>query len=269
VQCDDDATGRAFPQKDKACKMISCGMVTGMNRISMSTEDKHDYRPLPLRQVPYNERPRERLSTYGPTALSSAELLAIILGTGSRQENVVHLAERLLAHFGGLNALAQTSHYELEQIHGLGTAKITRLLAALELGRRLVISTPEVRPIVHTSADAARLVMDMGDLPQEHIRLILLDTSHRVIATPTIYIGTVNTAVLRTSEIFREAIVRNAPAIIVVHNHPSGDPSPSPEDVQLTRRLIDAGDLLDIVLLDHIIIGHNTWRSLKEMKLGF
>lgn len=222
-----------------------------------------------LTDIASSERPRERLNKFGPGVLSSAELLAIILGTGTKQENVVHLAQRVLAQFGGLKGLAQAAPAELEKVHGLGQAKIAGMLAALEIGRRLMVASPDERPVLRTSADAAQLVMDMGTLPQEHIRVILLDTANRVIAIPTLYIGTVNTAILRVAELYREAIARNAPAVIVAHNHPSGDPTPSPEDVQLTRKLVQAGELLDIVLLDHIIIGGQEWRSLKEMRLGF
>lgn len=224
---------------------------------------------LSLQQYPSNERPRERLSRHGAAALSASELLAIILGTGTRQENVIHLAERVLTHFGGLNGLAQAAPSELEQMHGLGAAKIAQIVAAVEIGRRMAHTSETERPIVQTSAQAVHLVKDMNSLLQEQIRVILLDTAYRVIAVPTVYIGTVNAALLRVSEVYREAIARNAPAIILVHNHPSGDPTPSPEDVELTRRLIQAGELLDITLLDHLIVGGNGWRSLKEMGLGF
>lgn len=223
----------------------------------------------PMNHIPNSERPHERLETQGPTALSTRELLAIVLGTGTKQENVMQLAERILAHFGGLNGLAKATPAQLENIHGLGKAKSASLLAILEISRRLMIASPDERPLIRSSEDAARLVMDMGTLHQEHVRLILLDTSNRVIAMPTVYIGTVNTAVLRVAELYREAIARNAPAMIVVHNHPSGDPSPSPEDVSLTRRLIEAGQLLDIILIDHLIIGGYDWRSLRKMGLAF
>lgn len=225
--------------------------------------------PLSFHDLPESERPRERLLTHGAAALTTAELLAIILGTGTKQENVLRLAERLLAHYGSLRALAQATPLEMEAIQGLGRAKIAQVVAALAIGQRLMIAPTEERPIIRTSTDAAQLVLDMGSLAQEHIRIILLDTSRRVIAIPTIYIGTVNASMLRVSEIYREAITRNAPAAILVHNHPSGDPTPSPEDVQLTRTLIDAGRLLDITLLDHLIIGSHEWRSLKEMRLAF
>jgi DNA repair protein RadC len=222
-----------------------------------------------IHDLPDGERPRERLLTHGAAALSSAELLAIILRTGTGQENVLRLAERILAQFGGIPGLAEASPAELLQIRGLGEAKIAQLIASLELGRRLVAHSPAEHPLVSNAGDAARIVGDMVHLKQEHVRVILLDSSRRVIAVPTVYIGTLNASVLRVSEIYREAITRNSPAIILVHNHPSGDPDPSPEDVEMTRTLIAAGNLLDISLLDHIIIGHSGWVSLKEMGVAF
>jgi DNA repair protein RadC len=152
---------------------------------------------------------------------------------------------------------------------GLGEAKVTQILAALSLGQRASMLQPEQRPQIRKAVDAVHLLMDMGHLSQEQVRVILLDSSRRVISTQTIYIGTVNMSVLRVAEIYREAIVRNCPAIIVAHNHPSGDVNPSPEDIELTRALVAAGELLDILLVDHLIIGQNNWRSLREMGLGF
>ncbi len=224
---------------------------------------------LPLRDMPQSERPRERLMHYGAKNLSNAELLAIILRTGSAQENVVHLADRVLARFEGLAGLAQASYAQLDEIPGLGEAKIMQILALIELAQRINSRPVEYRPLISAAADAAALVMDMAYLPQEHIRIILLDASRRVIAIPTVYIGTLQTSILRVAELFREAITRNSPAFILVHNHPSGDPSPSPEDIELTRTIIAAGELLDIQVIDHLIIGQQEWRSLKTMGLAF
>jgi DNA repair protein RadC len=224
---------------------------------------------LSIHDMPVAERPRERLLRLGAASLSTAELLAIILRTGTAEENVLHLCQRLLAHFDGLQGLAQATPADLQQIHGLGEAKVTQIVAALEIGRRLVAYTPQERPVIDNAADAARLLMDMGHLQQEHVRVMLLDMNRRVMATPTVYIGTLNASVLRVSEIFREAVTRNSPAIIVAHNHPSGDPSPSPEDIQITRTLIAAGKLLDITVVDHLIIGRQEWRSLKNLGLAF
>lgn len=224
---------------------------------------------LSMHDIPDSERPRERLLAQGPGALSNAELLAILLRTGTSEENVLHLAERLLAQFGGLQELAEASCAELLGLKGLGSAKVAQMSAAFELGKRLITYDPRQRPVIRNAEDAARLVADMRQLQQEHVRVILLDISRSVIAIPTVYIGTLNASVLRVSEVFREAVIRNSPALIMVHNHPSGDPKPSPEDIDLTRTLIAAARLLDITLVDHLIIGRHDWSSMRDMGLAF
>jgi DNA repair protein RadC len=224
---------------------------------------------ISIQDMPGNERPRERLLQHGAAALSNAELLAIILRTGTAQENALHLAERLLARYQGLQGIARSSPEELQEIAGLGSAKATQILAALEIGKRAITYQADARPTITSAADAAQLVLDMGHLRQEQVRVILLDSGRRVIAIPTVYMGTLNMSILRVSEIFREAITRNSPAVILAHNHPSGDPAPSPADIELTRTLVAAGKLLDIQVLDHLIVGHTRWVSLKEMRLGF
>jgi len=225
---------------------------------------------LLIRDLPQGERPRERLEHYGAQALSNAELLAIILRTGVQGESVLHLASRLLARYGGLLGLARANFSELCAERGLGPAKSTQLIAALELGRRLLIASPEERPVVRSPADAASLLMmEMSLLQQEHLRLLLLDTKNRVLGMPTVYIGSLNKSVLRVGEVFREAIRQNCAALIVVHNHPSGDPTPSPEDVAVTERIVNAGKLLDVEVLDHLVIGRQRYVSMKERGLGF
>jgi DNA repair protein RadC len=234
------------------------------------TEDRSpDYSPM-IRDLTAADRPRERLLQVGERALSTAELLAIIIRTGVDGENVVRLSERLLAFFDGLPGLARASVTELQTVKGIGPAKAIEIKAALEVGRRLLASAPEQRAQVSSPADAANLLMsDMSLLEQEHLRLILLDTRNQVLATPNVYVGSLNTSVIRVGELFRYAIKENAAAIIVAHNHPSGDPSPSPEDVQVTKQIVSAGKLLDIDLLDHVIIGRGRYVSLKERGLGF
>lgn len=228
-----------------------------------------EYAPM-IRDLPQDERPRERLTRLGARAVSNQELLAITLRTGVGGENVLRLAERLLAHFNGLPGLARASLAELCHVKGIGPAKAAEVKAALELGRRLLVAAPEERPRVTSPADAANLLMsEMMLLEQEHLRLILLDTRNHVLRTPTIYVGSLNTSVVRVGELFRAAIKENAAALIVAHNHPSGDPSPSPEDVHVTRQIREAGKLLDIELLDHVIIGRQRYVSLKERGLGF
>lgn len=235
----------------------------------MTTEPTVEYAPM-IRDLPQEERPRERLRKLGARAMSTGELLAITLRTGVGGENVLRLAERLLVHFSGLPGIARASDSELCEVKGIGPAKAVEIKAALELGRRLLAAAPEERERVTSPADAANLLMsEMMFLEKEHLRLILLDTRNRVLKTPTVYVGSLNASVVRVGELFRAAIRENAAALIVVHNHPSGDPSPSPEDVHVTREIRQAGELLDIEVLDHIVIGRQRYVSLKERGLGF
>ncbi len=226
------------------------------------------YRPT-VREWPESERPREKLGRHGAPALSTAELLAIILRTGTRGEDVLALAQRLLVGHGGVAGLADASMAELTAEHGLGLTKGAQLKAALELGRRLLLDPGAARPQVCSAGDVATLMMDMGLLPQEVLRVLLLDTKKRVVASPMVYQGSANTLVLRIGEIFREAVKHNAISLIVVHNHPSGDPTPSPADIAATREIVAAGKLLDIDVLDHLVIGRRRFVSLKEQGLGF
>jgi DNA repair protein RadC len=200
------------------------------------------------------------MDTYDLTHSTTTELVALLLG------GELHDAEMLLSRCDGLRGLAQASPADLND---LSESERARILAAMELAKRLMGYIPGERRVVRKAEDAAQLMADMSLLRQEHVRAILLDMNRQVIAVPTLYIGTLNASVLRVSEIFREAILRNSPAMILAHNHPAGDHSPSPEDVELTRTLIAAGKLLDISLLDHLIIGQNGWSSIKEMSLAF
>ncbi|MFN8443399.1 MAG: DNA repair protein RadC [Caldilineaceae bacterium] len=228
-----------------------------------------EYRPM-IRDLPNDLRPRERMLYAGPSALSTAELLAILLRVGTKSENVIRMAERLLTEFGGVAGLARANFDELCAKHGMGEAKATQIKAAIELGRRLLLAAPEERSQVRVPADVANmLMMEMGYLEQEHLRAVLLDTKHYVIRIAQIYVGSLNAASVRVGEIFREAIRSNSASLVVVHNHPSGDPTPSPEDVRVTELLIEAGKLLDIEVMDHVVIGRNRFVSLKERGLGF
>lgn len=228
------------------------------------------YNTVMMRDMAEQNRPRERLLQVGERAVSTAELLAIVLRSGVPGENVLRLAERLLITFKDLPGLARASVAELTAVKGVGPAKAVEIKAALEIGRRLLTTAPEEKPRITSPADAANLLMsEMSFLDKEHLRLVLMDTRNRVLATPTIYIGSLNTSVIRIGELFRAAIKENAAAFIVAHNHPSGDPSPSPEDVAVTRQIVQAGTLLNIDVLDHIVIGHNRFVSLKERGLGF
>ncbi len=232
--------------------------------------------PAPLRAeyllttVEKNELPRERLRHLGPGALKTEELLAILLRTGSHGENVLHLAERLLRENGGLAALARMPYDQLIRVRGIKGVKAIELQAALELGRRMIRAAPENRDVIKSPADAANLLSEISCLEQEVMQTLLLDTKNHVLAMPIIYRGSLHTTVVRVSELFREAVRQNSAAIIVAHNHPSGDPTPSPEDVAVTREIVQAGKLLDIEVLDHLVIGAGLkFVSLKERGLGF
>jgi DNA repair protein RadC len=208
---------------------------------------------------------RERLNHNGANALAIHELLAIILRVGGVVGDAQHLAQSLLQQAGGLRKLARLDYAELVNQYGLRPAQAAQVVAALELGRRLMNELEPERPVIQTAEDAARLLMlDMERLRQEQLRVILLDAHRRVIAIPIVYIGSLNMTVIRTAEVFREAIARNAPSLILVHNHPSGDPTPSPSDLDLTESLVAAGRLLDIAVLDHLVIGHGRWVSLRD-----
>ena len=235
----------------------------------MAEETGVEYRPT-IKDLPADERPRERLEHAGEGALSTSELLAIILRTGVGGESALDVAHRLLARHGGLSGLARASFAELKAERGLGRAKTAQLKAALELGRRMLLISPEDRFVVRSPADAAQfLIAEMAHLEQEHFRILYLDTRNRLLGVETIYVGSLNASYIRVSEVFRDAVKRSCAAIIVAHNHPSGDPTPSPEDVEVTRRLVAAGELLDIEVLDHLVIGRQRFVSLRERGLGF
>jgi DNA repair protein RadC len=229
-----------------------------------------DYRPR-ISDLPSTDRPRERLSADGPRSLHNAELLAILLRVGVEGENAVRLAERLLKELGGLAGLHRAGVADLCRIKGIGEAKAAQLLAAVELGRRITAAVPEERLVIKSPADAANLLMyDLAAREQEYLFVVLLDTRNRVIGQPIeVYHGSLNTSLVRVGEIFRHAVKANAAALIVAHNHPSGDPAPSPEDVAVTRAIVEAGKLLDVDVLDHLVIGHHRFVSLKERGLGF
>lgn len=213
------------------------------------------------------DKPVNRLVEYGAGALSTDELMACVFANNGKG---LADAQHLLSVFGGLPGLVQATVDELTNEPHIGKARAAQIKAALELGRRLLVAAPADKPQVRSPADIANLVMaDMSLLEQEHLRTVLLDTRNRVMDIPTIYIGSLNTAAVRVGEIFRHAIKANAAGIVVVHNHPSGDPTPSPEDVQVTRMIVEAGKLLNIDVMDHLVIGRQRFVSLKERGLGF
>jgi DNA repair protein RadC len=197
-------------------------------------------------------------------------LLAIVLRSGSTRQSVLNLASSLLARHGGLGGLARLSFSDLVNEDGIGEAKAAELQAAFQLALRLNALQPEERPYVRSPADVNNLLgAEMALLDQEHLRVLLVNTRNQIMAVNEVYKGNVSSSLVRTSEVFREAVRQNAPSIIVVHNHPSGDPAPSPDDVALTKTLRQAGDIMQIELLDHIVIGDRRFASLKQLGLGF
>ena len=239
--------------------------------MSTSTQSSHsdsgrtEFRPR-LKSLPIRERPISRIYDVGAQSVSLTELLAAVIG-GTNQ---LELAERLVVRYQVLSDLFNAPLAELQQFSGVGHATAARIKAALELGKRLVHEDSGDRPKVISPADAAKLVMnDMAILEKEELRVILLNTKGYVLGVDTVYIGSVNTTIVRIAEVFREAIRVMASAIIAVHNHPSGDPSPSPEDVRVTEQIVKAGEMLNVDVLDHIVIGKGRYVSLKERDLGF
>lgn len=221
--------------------------------------------PPMLREMPEEERPREKLLSKGAEALSNVDLLAIILHTGMKSESVIHLAERVLSQTNGLARLSTLSAPELCKVKGIGLAKAVSIVATFELSRRLAALSEQERTIIHSPRDVALLVMPrLRYLTKEHFLILLLSTKNHVLAQPTISIGSLSAAVVHPREVFREAINYSAAGIILVHNHPSGDPLPSQEDISLTKKLVEAGKMLDIIVLDHVIIGDGKYVSFKE-----
>jgi DNA repair protein RadC len=223
------------------------------------------YKPTKLKTLPLRDQPAYRVAS-NVNGCNLAELLAAVVG-GAQQ---IEVAEGLLSYFGGdIQRIYKANVAEIAQVRGIGQQTAVRIKAALALAIRLHEPTGE-RPVINSPADAAALVQyEMSLLEQEHLRVLLLDTRNRVLDIVEVYCGSVNSSQVRVAEVFRPAIRRNAPAIIVCHNHPSQDPTPSPDDVTVTRAIVSAGKLLDIDCLDHIVIGGSRWVSLKERGLGF
>ncbi len=223
-----------------------------------------------LRELPAAERPRERLAMRGPAGLTSSELIAIVWGSGAAGRSATELADEALARHDGLTGLARASDLELERIPGVGPVRAGQLTAAFELGRRLLADWPAARWTVRSPRDVAdRLVLQMGRLEREELRVVLLNTKNVVLRIATVYQGNVSSSLVRVGELYRDAVRLNATGVVLVHNHPSGDPTPSPEDLHLTAEALAAGRLLDIQLLDHLVIGHDAWVSLRDRGIAF
>lgn len=221
-----------------------------------------------LRELPHEERPRERMLQYGAESLSQAELLAILLRTGTRRESAVTLAQRLLSRPGGLRGLADLSVAELTAVKGIGPAKAVQLKAGIELGRRMSVARWNRPSAIRSPGDAADILSEqLRYLQKEHFICLFLDTKNQIIAQETLSMGSLNASIVHPREVFRAAIKCSSASIVCAHNHPSGDPSPSPEDITLTARLVQAGEIVGIDVLDHLIIGDGRYVSLKEKGL--
>ncbi|NMD43490.1 MAG: DNA repair protein RadC, partial [Firmicutes bacterium] len=217
-----------------------------------------------IRDLPTEERPREKLKALGAEALSNAELLAILLRTGSDRESALQLAVRLLSLGGGLRELPGLSLEDLQVLRGVGPAKAAQLKAALEIGRRLATMPPDQAESITSPQRAAALFMEeLRYKKKEHFMIMLLNTKNHLLSREEISIGSLNASIVHPREIFKIPLRKSAASIILVHNHPSGDPSPSQEDLEVTRRLVEAGNLLGIAVRDHLIIGDGCYFSFK------
>ncbi|KGX93480.1 hypothetical protein N781_10615 [Pontibacillus halophilus JSM 076056 = DSM 19796] len=218
-----------------------------------------------LKHVPQEDRPRERMVRLGASHLSNQELLAILLGSGTRHESVMALSSRVWAHFEGIALLKDATIEELTAIKGIGHAKAIMVKAALELGKRIHSHKVLDRYIIKSPEDGADYVMEeMRHLHQEHFVCLFLNTKNQVLHRQTVFIGSLNASIVHPREIFKEAVKRSTASIIVAHNHPSGDPTPSQEDILVTKRLMECGKMLGIEVLDHLVIGDRKFVSLKE-----
>ncbi len=219
-----------------------------------------------IKDLPEDERPREKLYKYGPKALSNTELLAIIIRTGNKENTAIEISQKLLVgKKEGISFLSDTSLQEITKVKGIGECKAAQILAAVELGKRVMSSTYKDKMKVTSPSDIADMLMlDMAHLKKEHFKIVMLDTKNQIIGIEDISIGSLNSSIVHPREVYKEAIARSSASIILVHNHPSGDPTPSKEDIAITRRLAEGGDILGIKVLDHIIVGNNKYISLKE-----
>ena len=230
-------------------------------------ESRDRYSPT-IKELPPEERPRERLHSSGAHALTTAELIAILIRVGNAERSAVSLGEFLLAEFGSIKGVATASLEQLAAVKGLGAAKAAQIKAAIEFGNRLALFTEDTRPTIGGPRDVANLLMpDLRYQKKEHLKSLLLDTKNRVLAIRTVSIGDLSSSIVHPREVYKDAVVATAASLIVAHNHPSGDPTPSGEDVSVTKRLIQAGEIMGIDLLDHIVIGDGVFVSLKERGL--
>jgi DNA repair protein RadC len=218
-----------------------------------------------MKELSREDRPREKLLRHGAAALGDNELVALVLGSGGPSAGALDVANQLLQARGGLHGLVRSACDELSAVRGVGTAKAAQLLAALELGRRTLTQAPGARLRLRTPRDAAAFLLPaFGMRPTEQFGAVLLDSKHRVIRTTIVAVGTLNSTVVEPRDVFREALVGAAAAVVVFHNHPSGDPTPSVDDIALTKRLAAAGVLMGVEVVDHVILGDTRYCSLRE-----
>jgi DNA repair protein RadC len=218
-----------------------------------------------MKDVAPHDRPREKLERLGASALGDNELLALVLGSGSRTLNALEVANRLLQHAGGLHALTRATSGELHRVAGVGRARAAQVLAAVELGRRTLIRGGVERPQLASPAQLAHLLLpQFGSGPVEQFGIVMLDSKSRLIRIKLVSMGSVDTTVVHPREVFREATAAAAASIVLFHNHPSGDPTPSPDDLVLTARLVSAGAVMGIDVVDHIVLGDGRYFSMLE-----
>lgn len=224
---------------------------------------------MQIKRLPENERPVEKAQHLGIETLSNAELIALILRTGTKAKSAIGLGEDVLSAFpDGISGLGECTLEELRCIDGIGPAKACGILAAVELGKRISSALPKQRTAIGGSGDIARLFMEeLRYLKKEHFRCVLVNTKGEILAVDHVSVGELSSTVIHPREVFRQAIRKSAAAVIFIHNHPSGDPTPSPEDIETTKRLVEAGNLLGIGVLDHVIIGDGRFVSLGAMGL--
>lgn len=213
-----------------------------------------------------HDRPREKLARLGAASLGDNELLAIVLGSGIRAMGTLAIANAVLEQADGVHGLARLNHDTLRRMKGLGAAKAAQVLAALELGRRALLRRPAARAQLRSPTEvAAYLLPTYGSRPIEQFGMVMLDAKHRVLRTTIVSVGALDGTIVHPREVFREAMTTGAVAIVVFHNHPSGDPAPSEDDLALTDRLVEAGDLIGIEVLDHVVLGDGQFCSVREM----
>jgi DNA repair protein RadC len=221
-----------------------------------------------VRDLPKSERPRERLQKFGPEALSAQELLSLVIGRGIPKKSVISIAQELLAKFGNIKAISEATIEELSQIEGIGFAKAAQIKACFELGKRENLEPESIHFDIKNPESVVKAIRaSIKDKAREHFKLILLNPRNKIIGISTISIGTLNASLVHPREVFKDAITHSAASVVLAHNHPSGDPEPSDDDLKITKKLVDSGKILGIEVLDHIVIGKNNFYSFKERGL--